>query len=113
MILDEAATADQLRAAIEGADAIVQQYLAGAGISDTLLTEIERWLAAHLVTISRIHGGVRSFSRGDQSETYIGDDVGSGLGMLQSTRHGRTAVSMDPSGRLANLGKPKAIFSVM
>jgi hypothetical protein len=95
----------QIDAFITAANLIVTDQLSGEH-SDSLLKEIERYMAAHLAA-SRDQRIV-SEKHVDMSVAYQGK-----YGMnLMSTDYGQTAATLDSSGKLANLGKKKAQFFI-
>lgn len=72
------------------------------------LKEIERWLTAHLISIS-LQRTTTDEKLGDASATYAGI-YGEGLKM---TSYGQTVLLLDTSGTLAKLGKaPAQIYAV-
>ena len=75
------------------------------GLSVAILTEIERWLTAHLISVT--HERMASKERvGDAEVEYLGKASAEGL---KSTPYGQTAMMLDTCGGLANLGK-KAMY---
>ncbi len=85
------------------ANLIVNANLTGSGLSDDLLKEIEKYLAAHLIGISRERQTQREEIGGDTNEEYAK------LGLaLDATTYGQMVKVMDTTGALANLGKKKA-----
>jgi|APSaa5957512535_1039671.scaffolds.fasta_scaffold05366_10 hypothetical protein len=73
-------------------------------IVDTdLLTEIETWVAAHLFAVS-LERQAKEEKTGEAGVKYMGED-GKGL---ESTTYGQTAITLDHTGTLADLGKRKA-----
>ena len=87
---------------IEAATLTVDEHLSDESLSDDLLKEIERWLAAHFVAIREQR--VKSEKVGDAAATYHGQ---SGKG-LEFTPYGQQAVLLDPTGKLASIGKRPA-----
>ena len=81
---------------ITAASTLVDEVLAGASLSETLLTEIERWLTAHLIASTR-ERIAKSEEAGGAKIVYAGE-WGQGL---YSTSFGQTAIAMDTSGELA------------
>lgn len=73
-----------------------------SGLDADVLKEIERWLAAHLVSMRDKR--VSKASVGDSSHTYEGK---TGLG-LDFTRYGQTAKMLDTTGTLNKLSLKKA-----
>lgn len=86
------------------ANLVVTQHLAASGLSDALLAEVELWLAAHYLAIRDRRS--QSESLGDASESYYGQ---SGLG-LDFTPYGQQVKTLDPTGKLAGLGKRRVVF---
>lgn len=96
-------------ACIIAADLIVDTYLANeTGMSNDLLKEIERWLAAHLLASSKEVQEL-SVRVGEAEHRRVGS-FGKGL---ESTTYGQVVLSLDNSGKLKNLTKSKALFSVI
>jgi len=88
---------------ISAANLVVTEKLGSSGLSEDLLKEIERWLAAHLIASSK-DKQVESETIGDVSATYQGKtDMG-----LDSTFYGQQVKLLDTTGTMANLGKRKA-----
>lgn len=67
----------------------------------TLLKEIERWLAAHFFKCS-LEPQEKVQEVGETKSTFFG---ASNEMLLNSTLYGQTALTLDTSGSLANLGK--------
>jgi hypothetical protein len=83
-------------ASVDGLDATV--------LSSTTLAEIERWLTAHLISISRDRPPVKE-RIGDAEVTYTYDNVfGKGL---YATHYGQWVAQLDTTGTLAAQGKKK------
>ncbi len=92
--------ADVLGQMINTANLYVDEHLVPtAGHSDAMLTEIEKYLAAHFVALTEEKGGVTRSKMGDADESYA-NVFESGF---NSTRYGQTAVVLDSSGILAKL----------
>ncbi len=84
---------------IISANAMVTDVLGGSGIAEATLTEIERWIAAHLITVTRERTAKKE-AAGPASIEYAGE-FGTGL---SSTAYGQAAIALDYTGKLANLG---------
>lgn len=70
-------------------------------LGEDLLTDIEKWLAAHFVSIRDPR--VRSTAAGTARDEYaIGANTGEGL---RSTPYGQQACAIDLTGKLAVIGK--------
>lgn len=83
-----------------------------ASLSDANRKEIERWLSAHYITVyeKREAGrGIIGFGGigGSSGKSPV---VGFGLG---STSYGQTAIELDITGELSNVGKSKASVSII
>ena len=86
---------------ILGANTLINSVL-GIGITD-ILKEIERWLTAHLIAISRERMAKKEEAGGAKIE-YIGD-YGAGL---DSTPYGQMVQILDTTGAMATLMMKKA-----
>lgn len=107
-IFDTDLTAIQLNAFIAGAHVIVNENLVGKGLSEALLTEIEKWLAAHLASIRDQRVQSENIA-GEYSVTYQGK---TGLG-LDATLYGQMVKQFDHTGTLATLGQKRASITVL
>ena len=97
-VMETSLTDAQITAFITTANAMVYAYLDGKGLSDTLLTHIETYVAAHLVTLRDRRSA--SESADGVSFAYEGD-IGQGL---DSSTYGQTAQTLDTTGTLGSLG---------
>lgn len=92
---------------IDTANIIVDEDLSDVGMSDVRLNKIELYLSAHFVCLREKQLTSENF--GSASETYQGK-----TGMnLQSTNYGQTAMMLDKSGTLVNVGKTRSRFSLL
>jgi hypothetical protein len=93
---------------ILSANLLVNQWLLNSGLSDALLTEIERWIAAHLTCMLDPRESAKAM--GDQRVSFEAGTLKEGLAF---TRYGQQAMLLDPTGILANaqIGK-RTSFSV-
>ncbi len=92
---------------INDANAMVNSILVDEGLSEALLTTIEKWLAAHFIAITKSRQP-QYRKIGDGAESYPK------LGMkLETTTYGQTAISFDTSGKLANVGKKRIKFEAV
>lgn len=82
---------------IEDAALIVEEELASAGMTEARLELIERYLAAHMITVLTERGGLTSSEVDGSKDTYSSFKDGAGLTM---TRYGQMAIGFDSSGRL-------------
>lgn len=85
---------------------LVSEELAGASVTAARLDEITKWLAAHLFAMRDATGRRVEHRTGDARERYGGQ---LGLG-LDHTRYGQTVKILDPTGKLAALGRRAAEF---
>lgn len=85
------------------AAAFTDEHLAGKGLSNTTLKEVQRYLAAHFlfVTDTGVH---ETLAIEDVRERFTKSEKNPGL---FDSRWGRTAVMIDPSGTLSELARPK------
>ena len=85
---------------IATASLLVDSYLSTTTLSDDVLTEIEKWWTAHLIstTVQRM---VTQEKLGDAAVTYAGT-YGAGL---SSTSYGQMVLMLDASGTLSRAGK--------
>ena len=97
---------------IDTANTFVDEHLLEAGYSDALLEKIELYLSAHFVAITEEAGAPSMSKVGDATEEWATDWFGPGFA---STRFGQTALTLDSSGILAEVGsgKLKAQFRVV
>lgn len=93
----------QVAAFINSANAIIQENMLEAGMSANILTQIELWLAAHLVAISDQRE--QSVSLRDGAVTYQSPRLGLGL---DGTMYGQQVKVLDYSGILSGLGQKRA-----
>ena len=88
---------------LTSANAFVTAHLGSVSppLGDDLLTEIEKWVAAHFVASTR-EQQASEVGAGDGVESTFQGKTGMGL---TATFYGQNAVSLDTSGVLANLAK--------
>lgn len=99
VIIDTDLTDSQIEGFIDAANLLVEEELGDSDLSASLLTEINKWLAAHL--LSSRDQRVAKEAINDVSITYQGEY---GLG-LNSTSYGQQVLVLDSTGTLNNLGK--------
>lgn len=105
-IFDTILTESQLSAFINSAHYVIQANLTSSGLSNDVLTEIHKYLAAHFASLRDQR--LESERVADVSYKYQGKtDMG-----LESTFYGQTALMLDTSGKLANLALKPATFLV-
>ena len=93
---------------IDTANIIVTDLLAGEGLSDAKLAQIELYLSAHFVCMNDPR--IRNEEAGDALAAYQMIKVGTGL---DSTSYGQTAMMLDTTGKLKEMGKRTVIFKAM
>ena len=92
---------------IASANLLVTDQLAGE-LSAGLLKEIERWLSAHLLSMSLQRQTIKEEIGGDTNEQYAT------LGLnLDGSSYGQTVKMLDTTGLLANLGKSKGVITAV
>jgi len=86
------------------ANAIVNKMLeSDSSVGTTLMKEIERWMAAHLLA-SSLWRTTKKEKLGDASVEYTGS-----FGMhLSSTPYGQVVLQLDVTGKMGNVGKKGA-----
>jgi hypothetical protein len=94
---------------IETANVMVDQNLLDSGLSDAVLEQIEKYLAAHLLAIHPDEKQVIEQTIGDAIDKYAGS-FGKGL---ESTSFGQTVLLLDTTGTFAGLGTYSADISVI
>ena len=96
-VLDTDLSSGAVTKFVNTANLLVTEYLAGEGLTDSLLTEIETYVAAHLVTLRDRRTATEG--AGGVSFTYQGNF---GMG-LDSSQYGQTAQVLDSTGILSGL----------
>jgi hypothetical protein len=98
---------------LAAADLIINEDLAGTGLSAERLDVIKLNLASHFAVISNEKGGFASETVGESTNRYrvLSDK----LYGLSSTRFGQVAISLDTSGTLTKLSTSplKALIEVI
>lgn len=106
-IMDIDATITNIDAFITAGNLLINNTLDDGTIDEDLLTEIERWLVAHLVT--SMDPRAKQEKHGDDAVTYQGK-----FGMkLEATMYGQNVLLLDPTGKMARLGLKKASLAVV
>lgn len=85
---------------ITTANLLVTTHLGSSGLSSDLLTQIEKYLAAHLVALHPDERQLKSQKLGDATDTYAGE-FGKNLDF---TQYGQMVKMLDSTGKLAGLG---------
>ena len=108
-ILDNTTLTDQqILAYINSANATINNALADSGLSSDILFEIERWLSAHMISITRERMAKKE-EAGSAKIEYIGV-YGKGL---ELTPYGQMVLDLDTTGIMASLGgKSATIYAI-
>jgi hypothetical protein len=107
-LMETALTEEQIAPFLTDANAFVTAKLGGSGLSALLLARIEANMAAHYITDSRDPEILEE--KIGPATTKFGSKKGEGL---RSTGYGRTAISLDTTGTLADVGKKGARIDVI
>jgi hypothetical protein len=100
-IIATSLTESEVDVYIADANALVNAILGEEGLTDALLTTIEKWVTAHLIAMTKSRQPQYK-KIGDGAESYPK------LGMnMHTTTYGQTAIAFDTSGKLANVGKKR------
>lgn len=111
LVVVTAASDASITAVIDDAALFAEGCPALEGYSADRQSSIVKYIAAHMLALSgQAAGQLTAKALGDASESYAAPTMGSGLG---SSSYGQMAITLDPSGCLANLGKVRAGFSVI
>jgi hypothetical protein len=94
---------------ITSANALINRvFVNDATMTEDMLTEIEKWLAAHLIA-STVFRTTSDEKLGDASVKYTGEWGKK----LESTPYGQMVLLLDASGLLANAGKMSATITAV
>lgn len=106
---DVAISSSQMTAMITAASSIIDNVFENdANVTDAFLTELERWLTAHLISSTLIRMAAR-----EKIDTVEITYTGKWGELLKSTPYGQVLLSLDVTGKLSNTGKSKAgIYAV-
>lgn len=90
-----------ITACIQGAHLVVEKMLSDKSLGEELLSEIERWLAAHYVASTTEERQAVHEEAGPANQRFA-NIFGP---LLMSSTYGQTAAQLDVSGTLAGLGR--------
>lgn len=107
-IMDTELTEAQITPYVSSANVFVTDALSSKSLGDDLLEEIERWVAAHMIAVTRERMALKEEAGGAKVE-YTGV-YGDGL---NSTSYGQMAVALDTSGTLAAMSRKKIEASIV
>ena len=99
---------DNVQPFIATAHTLIDEKLAGKGMSADLLKQIELWLAAHILAVTLARQAKSESVGGEYSVTYAGV-FGEGL---KSTTYGQMVLPLDNTGELAKASTPKVGLNV-
>jgi len=98
-IMTKGLTEAEITPFLATANALVTAHLGSSSLSDALLEEIEKYLAAHFASIRSKYGIRESIGEASKTTGYKG-----GVG-LDATPYGETAKMLDTTGTLAGLSE--------
>jgi hypothetical protein len=84
---------------VTSANILVTQALGSSSLDSDVMREIERWVAAHMIAVTKTRQATDE-KAGTASVKYSGQYGAN----LSSTSYGQMALTLDVSGRLAALG---------
>ena len=90
------------------ASRLIDEILAGKGLDDDRLADIELWLAAHFVAVQDQEGGQATWHQVGESQSRYGGVLGE---QLRYTRYGMQAITLDTTGTLNGAGRAKISFA--
>jgi RNA-binding protein YhbY len=94
---------DIIESYINSANVFITASLGTKGLGDSLLAEIERWLAAHMIVTTRERQAIQ-----EQAGTAMIKWAGKwGEGLLGTT-YGQTVIALDTTGTLLAIAKGKS-----
>jgi hypothetical protein len=108
-IIDTDLERDELDAYIRIANRLVTNTVT-CGLDAATLRDIERFIAAHLIAITRERVGIKE--RLGEAEITYANTTTFGKG-LESTHYGQFALTLDTCGSLKNLGKKAVNFKAI
>jgi hypothetical protein len=94
---------------IDTANLLVTKHLGNSGLSDDELTQIEKYLTAHLLTLHNDERQLKTQKLGDATDTYAGN-FGKGL---EFSQYGQMVLMLDSTGTMQGLGGKKVSLSVI
>ncbi len=98
IILDTDLETLHLESYIEVANNLMNELFKNTTLSDGLLENIERWLAAHIIATSKEREAIQQ--KAGPAEQRFSDIYGKGL---DSTSYGQMAIALDPTGILFDI----------
>lgn len=92
---------------IDTASLLVDAEFVGSALNDALLTDIEKYLAAHLAALADLPPGV------DEQTIDRDEEVFSKAKGLERTHYGQVAITLDVTGTLGKSGRPASTLMVL
>jgi len=112
-IIDTELSDSQIEGAISTAVTVVANYLTTAVLAAEIRVEITMYLAAHFIALRDKTVMIKSEKIGDASVTYEVGSPQESFASFTSTKWGATAVALDVSNTLGQLGqKQPRLFSL-
>ncbi|MFP4526445.1 MAG: hypothetical protein ACLFNL_08645 [Bacteroidales bacterium] len=105
LIIDTDMEDDDISGYIDSASALIETWFSGVSASTTMLKEVERWLTAHLIAMSK-ERQVKEEGAGGAYVRYSGI-FGTGL---KTTSYGQTAIEIDSTNTLRSVSGKKLKF---
>jgi len=105
VVIETELTDPIIEAYISSANVMVTNIMSGSNASSDLLKEIERWLTAHMIAVSKERVASKEGAGGAYIE-YSGEFAAG----LASTSYGQMVKSLDSTGRFANAGSKRVVF---
>ena len=106
-IMDTALDESAVDPYCDSANVFVNATLASQGLTETVLKEIEKLIAAHMVAITK-----ERQSKEEGAGTAFIKYAGEWKQGLSMTSYGQMAITLDPSGTLENISKGKGKASI-
>jgi hypothetical protein len=104
-VIETALTTTEILEVIQYANRMVTNFLNGSGLTAAELKDIETFLTAHIIAITK-ERQTKEERVGDIWVKYYDNPTG----WLESTSYGQTAMMMDTSGLLQKQSKKRASF---
>lgn len=107
-VMDTNLSDADITAHINIASDLVTTALVSSGLGSTRITNIERYVAAHLIAMrDRLAGQTSAEWLSSEAKVEFSGKWGEAL---KSTNYGQTAIVLDTTGTLSQMGAARAIF---
>jgi len=107
-IIDTSLSDSVIDSYITGSNLLITQVLGSSSLPSELLAEIERWLTAHNIAMTRERMAKKEGAGGAYIE-YTGE---SGTG-LEATSYGQMVLTLDTTGTMKSLAKKPVKFTAI